>query len=67
MTDPEDYSAYFTVEATGARIGLMTCLRCGVVVLLGDKDRDASRLHDAWHRRTDGEPPATTAVSTASS
>lgn len=46
--DPK-YSQYYAVEAEGHRIGLMSCRRCGALVLLGDADFDAAKAHDAWH------------------
>ena len=49
----DDYTKYFVVEAAGQRIGLCICRRCGATILLGDKDVDASALHDRWHA---GEP-----------
>lgn len=45
------YTQYFGVEATGSRIGLCTCRRCGATVLLGDDQADGIALHDEWHRK----------------
>jgi hypothetical protein len=44
-----EYTPYFSVEACGFRIGLVSCLRCGAAVIVGDKDFDAQAAHDAWH------------------
>jgi hypothetical protein len=45
----KSYSAYYAVSVEGARIGIVTCLRCGAALIL-DEER-AAELHDEWHRR----------------
>lgn len=54
----DNYTQYFGVEATGMRIGLCTCRRCGATVIIGDDQADATDLHDDWHRSVAviGEP-----------
>ncbi len=47
---PEQFTPYYGVEATGHRIGLMQCRRCGAVVILGDPDFAGANVHDQWHR-----------------
>lgn len=44
---------YYAVEAEGHRIGLCCCLRCGAVLLLGDKDFNSPKVHLAWHKDED--------------
>ena len=44
----EGYAPYTAVAAEGQRIGLMTCLRCGAVVML-EKGYDWPEVHDKWH------------------
>ncbi len=46
----EDYSPYTAIEAEGQRISLVTCLRCGAVVML-ERGEDWPSLHDSWHDR----------------
>jgi hypothetical protein len=41
------YSAYWALSAEGARIGMVTCLRCGTAVLLDDTG--ATLIHNRWH------------------
>lgn len=52
MRDPH-YTEYFGIEATGHRIGLASCKRCGVAVILGDPDFDAAQKHFEWHQAQD--------------
>ena len=47
---PGQYSAAHALHAEGARIGVVTCLRCGATVTLS-MEVDAMGLHDAWHAR----------------
>jgi len=49
------YTQYFAIEATGHRIGLMICKRCGAAVLIGDEEVDGPALHDRWHERLNHE------------
>lgn len=46
-----NYDQYYVIETEGGRRGLVTCLRCGVAVLIGDADIDTVGLHDAFHNR----------------
>jgi hypothetical protein len=54
------YSPYTAVAAEGARIAVVTCLRCGAMVML---DPDVSHelagqvLHDAWHEEVRSRLP----------
>lgn len=53
----EDYEPYEIVAAENRRIGLMTCLRCGSVVMLSE-GTDTPAIHNAWHTHlatTEGE------------
>lgn len=44
------YSPYREAEATGSRIGIMTCLRCGATVVIDPGDLEqATTIHDRWH------------------
>ena len=45
----ENYSEYFALETEGGRVGLMSCMRCGALVLIGDAAFDAAKAHDRWH------------------
>ena len=54
--EPNRYTEYFGVEATGSRIGLMLCRDCGATILLGDEQADAPKIHDEWHKNLKGEP-----------
>lgn len=42
------FSPYIAVSGEGTRFGLMTCLRCGAVVMI-EPEFDRPGLHDAWH------------------
>lgn len=42
------YDQYYALESEAGRIGLSSCLNCGAVVILGD--RDTTKIHDEWHR-----------------
>jgi hypothetical protein len=55
MADAEEkvYAPYVAVSAEGCRIGLMTCLRCGCVVMVGDTRKGGLDIHEAWHKATD--------------
>lgn len=41
------------VSAEGARVGLVTCSRCGATLLLDPRDLDRGldvvEMHEAWH------------------
>jgi len=40
------------MHAEGARVGLVTCLRCGAAILLDkDDEQSALSLHEAFHIR----------------
>ncbi len=56
------YSEYFALETEGGRVALMSCKRCGALVLIGDSTFDAAMAHDKWHygRPSLPEPPAVT-------
>lgn len=46
-----NYTFYRGVMAEGGRIGIVTCKRCGVALLLDpDNDGDVMATHDTWHR-----------------
>lgn len=53
------YTPYLEVKAAGARIGIMTCLRCGAAVVIDPRDiEQAMTIHDRWHalmQNTKGE------------
>lgn len=42
------YSSAVAVIAEGARVGFVTCLRCGATVTLS-MQADSLALHDSWH------------------
>lgn len=42
-----NYSPYYAFDTEGGRIGLCTCLRCGIAIIIGDMD--VARIHDKWH------------------
>jgi hypothetical protein len=46
---------YRAVEAEGARIGLLSCLDCGAVLMLDPDDArqdiDVVSIHTEWHAR----------------
>lgn len=54
MPEPEEglramnYSGWIAVPGEGVRFGLMTCLRCGAVVMI-EPGEDRPKLHDDWH------------------
>ena len=43
-----NYGPGYAVHAEGHRIGFVTCLQCGAVVMLSG-DADAMTLHREWH------------------
>lgn len=48
--DHESYSTAAMVHAEGARIGLLTCLRCGASITMDPRDEfDSLEIHEAWH------------------
>ncbi len=52
----QDYAPYYAIESEGGRIGLATCLRCGLCIIIGDKAVGSTVIHDSWH----DDSPATT-------
>jgi hypothetical protein len=44
------FTEYYGIEATGHRIGLMSCKTCGAVVLIGDADFNSPTAHREWHK-----------------
>lgn len=50
MAPPPSYKVACAFAAEGARVGLVTCLRCGAALLVDPWDRfDVLRLHEQWH------------------
>lgn len=47
-TDPKRYTEYYAFNTEGGRIALLSCLRCGAVVMIGDPT-SGPEIHDAWH------------------
>jgi hypothetical protein len=47
----ESYTEYWTVDATGHRIGLVTCRVCGATVIVGDPEKNWADVHGAWHEK----------------
>lgn len=46
------YTGYRAIQAEGARVGFITCLACGVALLIDPSDKfDVKKLHDEFHRR----------------
>jgi hypothetical protein len=46
------------VPAEGARVGFVSCLRCGAALLLDPDDSDnVIELHREWHARLDRTLP----------
>lgn len=44
------YSEATAVQAEGARVGVVTCLRCGVALLLDPRsDKDVIAMHNQFH------------------
>lgn len=57
--DP-DFTGYRAVAAEGARVGFITCKKCGAGLLLDPKDTfDATALHREWHDRHDADQGGT--------
>lgn len=46
---PDNFTKAQAVAAEGARIGFVTCERCGAAVML-DMQIDAPSLHARWHQ-----------------
>lgn len=46
------YTEYYALETEGGRVGLMSCRRCGALILIGDASFDAAKAHDQWHAAT---------------
>jgi hypothetical protein len=52
LGDPgPDFTPYFGIQTEGGRVGLVSCTRCGAVVIVGDKDFDGAAMHADWHRK----------------
>jgi hypothetical protein len=49
----KNYSQYYAFSVEGARIGLMTCLRCGAAIVISDDGGE--KVHDEWHSRIDSQ------------
>lgn len=43
------YDNYYGIETEHGRVGLATCLRCGSIVILGDKETNTTKIHEDWH------------------
>lgn len=53
MSD-ERYTGTRAWAAEGARVALVTCLRCGAAILIDPSDKvDPLALHDAFHAPVD--------------
>lgn len=49
-TDTAQYTGARAWAAEGARIGVVTCLRCGSAIVLDPADEQSPIvLHDLWH------------------
>jgi hypothetical protein len=60
--DAENYEPYVAVAAEGMRLALMTCRRCGAVVMAAGRGANGVDRHDDWHAEwtaPTGEQPAT--------
>lgn len=54
MAPLQGYTAPRAFAAEGARVALVSCLRCGAALLLDpDDEEDAIVLHDDWHNKTE--------------
>lgn len=59
MQEPEtaatgrmDYTGYRAWAAEGARVGALSCLRCGAAVFIDPTDVvDPADIHNRWHER----------------
>jgi hypothetical protein len=49
MKEEKRFTEYFGLMTEGGRIALVSCLRCGAAVVLGDPSFDAAKRHVAWH------------------
>lgn len=48
--DPARYTAMTVLNAEGARVGLVSCTRCGALVIIDPRDTiDPAAVHDQWH------------------
>ena len=48
------YDLATILHAEGARVAVMTCLRCGAAIMRDGRDKeDAANIHDSWHERID--------------
>lgn len=45
----KNYDAATVVPAEGARVALLTCLRCGAVVMADSRGAEGPQIHDRWH------------------
>jgi hypothetical protein len=58
MAEPVKYSHMTAFPAEGARVGIVSCLRCGVAVFFDPRDEfDALQRHKVWHEATDSATP----------
>jgi hypothetical protein len=49
-----EYTSTRAWSAEGARVGLVTCRRCGAALLIDPADDfDVIQRHDEWHVRND--------------
>ncbi len=50
----EFYTGFCAWDAEGARVAVVTCLRCGAALLLDPRDEeDPKTLHNAFHDHLD--------------
>ena len=56
----EQFTSATAIQAEGARVGIVTCSRCGAAILLDPRDSfDTLKMHDDWHAMIEmkgGEP-----------
>lgn len=51
------FTGYRAWSAEGARVGLVTCRKCGVAVLIDPSDEeDPTEVHKRWHLWHDTSP-----------
>lgn len=48
-----DYSDATAVAAEGARVGFVTCMRCGATILIDPRGPDGIKQHDEFHDEMD--------------
>lgn len=50
----EEYTNATIWDAEGARVGIVTCRRCGAALMLDQRDTfNVKSLHDQWHTELD--------------